>query len=63
MEVLMNDKLVAAMADLQEDETITLVKELLASGTSPMDILDDASAAMAIVGKRFEKCEYSFRTS
>jgi len=23
-----------------------------------MDILDDASAAMAIVGKRFEKCEY-----
>ncbi|MGD0662282.1 MAG: cobalamin-dependent protein [Syntrophorhabdales bacterium] len=54
----MNDKLISLMADLQEEETITMVKELLTSGTPPMDILDDASAAMAIVGKRFEKCEY-----
>ncbi len=54
----MNDKLVALMSDLQEEETIAMVKELLASGTAPMAILDDASAAMAIVGKRFEKCEY-----
>jgi methanogenic corrinoid protein MtbC1 len=58
MEVPMNEKLVGLMADLQEDETIALVKELLASGCAPMDILDDASAAMALVGKRFEKCEY-----
>jgi trimethylamine corrinoid protein len=54
----MNEKPVELMADLQEEETIAMVKELLASGTSPVDILDDASAAMAIVGKRFEKCEY-----
>jgi 5-methyltetrahydrofolate--homocysteine methyltransferase len=54
----MNEKLVGLMADLQEDETIALVKELLASGTAPMDILDDASRAMALVGKRFENSEY-----
>jgi methanogenic corrinoid protein MtbC1 len=54
----MNEKLVGLMADLQEDETIALVKELLASGVAPMDILDDAGAAMAVVGKRFENSEY-----
>ncbi len=54
----MSDKLISLMADLEEEETITMVKELLTSGISPMAILDDASAAMAIVGKRFEKSEY-----
>jgi methanogenic corrinoid protein MtbC1 len=54
----MNDKLINLMADLIEEETISLVKELVASGTEPMDILDDASTAMAIVGKRFETGEY-----
>jgi trimethylamine corrinoid protein len=54
----MNDKLISLMADLMEDETIAMVKELVAKGTNPMDILDDASSAMAIVGKRFETGEY-----
>jgi trimethylamine corrinoid protein len=54
----MNDKLISNMADLMEDETIAMVKELVKSGTSPMDILDDASSAMAIVGKRFETGDY-----
>jgi len=57
-EASMNQRLVNLIADLQEGTTIAMVKELLASGTSPVAILDDASAAMAIVGKRFEKCEY-----
>jgi 5-methyltetrahydrofolate--homocysteine methyltransferase len=54
----MNDKLISNMADLMEDETIAMVKELVATGTNPMDILDDASSAMAKVGKRFETGEY-----
>lgn len=54
----MNDKLISLMADLMEEETIAMVKELVASGAKPMDILDDAGAAMAIVGKRFESGEY-----
>lgn len=54
----MNDKLVSLMADLMEEETIAMVKDLVASGTPPMDILDDAGRAMAMVGKRFETGEY-----
>ncbi len=54
----MNEKLVTLMADLQEDETIALVKDLLKQGADPMSLLDDARAAMETVGQRFEKCEY-----
>jgi 5-methyltetrahydrofolate--homocysteine methyltransferase len=54
----MNDKLIGLMADLMEDETIAMVKELLRGGANPMDILDDGRSAMAIVGTRFENLEY-----
>lgn len=54
----MNAKLVELMADLMEEETIALVKELIQGGTNPMDILDDARSAMEVVGKRFETSEY-----
>jgi trimethylamine corrinoid protein len=54
----MNDKLINLMADMQEEETIDLVKKLIAEGADPNGILDDARAAMEIVGQRFEKCEY-----
>jgi len=54
----MNEKLIGLMADLQEDETIALVKDLLSQGADPLTILDDARIAMERVGKRFEKCEY-----
>ena len=33
----MNDKLISIMADLMEDETIAMVKELVSSGTDPME--------------------------
>jgi len=54
----MNTKLGELMADLMEEETIALVKELIQGGTNPMDILDDARSAMEVVGKRFETSEY-----
>ena len=54
----MNDKLVSLMADLMEEETIAMVTDLIQKGTDPMDVLDDASSAMAVVGKRFETAEY-----
>jgi 5-methyltetrahydrofolate--homocysteine methyltransferase len=54
----MNEKLVNLMADLKENETIALVKELIQRGDDPVGILDDARSAMELVGKRFEKCEY-----
>jgi methanogenic corrinoid protein MtbC1 len=57
-EAVMYDKLISLMADLREDETIALVKDLVNQGVDPLNILDDARLAMEAVGKRFEKCEY-----
>jgi trimethylamine corrinoid protein len=54
----MEQKLIDFMADLKEEETVALVKELVKKGTNPMSILGDSSSAMAVVGKRFEKGEY-----
>jgi 5-methyltetrahydrofolate--homocysteine methyltransferase len=46
------------MADMKEEETLALVKNLLQEGANPLDILDDARSAMELVGKRFEVGEY-----
>jgi len=55
---LMNIKLINFMADMKEEETLALVKELLKEGAKPMEILGDARSAMELVGKRFEAGEY-----
>lgn len=54
----MNNDLIKLMADLIEEDTLAMTRELIKKGANPMDILDDAGAAMAIVGKRFETGEY-----
>jgi len=54
----MTDKLINLMADIKEEQTLAMVKELIADGTNPMDILEDARSAMEVVGKRFERGEY-----
>jgi 5-methyltetrahydrofolate--homocysteine methyltransferase len=54
----MSDKLVQAIADMREEEALTLVKEMVKSGVEPMAILDAAREAMAIVGQRFEEGTY-----
>lgn len=54
----MVDNLVAAIADMHEDDVLALTKELLDAGTPPTQILDDCRAAMEVVGQRFEKGEY-----
>jgi 5-methyltetrahydrofolate--homocysteine methyltransferase len=54
----MSEKLVNAIADMDEDQALALVQEMLADGTDPVTILDDCRAAMDKVGKRFEKGEY-----
>ena len=50
--------LVELMSDLMEEEALALVREKIAQGTDPNQILDDARSAMEVVGKRFESCEY-----
>jgi 5-methyltetrahydrofolate--homocysteine methyltransferase len=54
----MDSKLVSLMADLMEEETTAVVKELINGGTNPTEILDAARSAMEVVGKRFESGEY-----
>jgi 5-methyltetrahydrofolate--homocysteine methyltransferase len=50
--------LVAAIADLEEDKAMGMVRAYLAEGMPPQQILDLAQAAMQQVGLRFEKGEY-----
>ncbi|HUJ89877.1 MAG TPA: cobalamin-dependent protein [Syntrophorhabdales bacterium] len=50
--------LVELMSELMEEEALALVKEKIAQGADPNQILDDARSAMEVVGKRFESCEY-----
>ncbi|HEY3345128.1 MAG TPA: cobalamin-dependent protein [Anaerolineaceae bacterium] len=54
----MSEKLINAIAEMDEDQAQAIVKDLLAKGTDPLTILDDCRAAMDVVGKRFEKGEY-----
>jgi 5-methyltetrahydrofolate--homocysteine methyltransferase len=54
----MATNLVELIADLMEKEALALVKEKIEQGADPMSILDDTRAAMEIVGKRFEGCQY-----
>jgi len=54
----MSKKLVSAIADMREEEALKLVREMLAGGTAPMEIVDSAREAMGIVGDRYEKGTY-----
>jgi len=52
------DRMVTAIADMDEDTSLQLAQELIDAGEAPMEILGLCRAAMEIVGERFEKEEY-----
>lgn len=54
----MSEELVNAIADMEEEQALAMVKQQLASGADPIAILDDCRQAMEIVGKRFEQNVY-----
>ncbi len=54
----MSKKLVNAIADMKEEEALSLVREMVEDGTDPKAILDAAREAMDIVGERYEKGTY-----
>jgi 5-methyltetrahydrofolate--homocysteine methyltransferase len=54
----MSEQLVEAMADMREEEALTLTREMVAGGADPIDILGAARQAMDIVGQRYEAGEY-----
>lgn len=54
----MSKKLVNAIADMREEEALKLVREMVKGGTDPLQILDAAREAMAVVGRRYEEGTY-----
>ena len=54
----MPGELIQAIADMDEAQSLALVKELIGQGSDPMAILDDCRSAMTLVGERFEAGQY-----
>ena len=50
--------LVNKLADLEEAEVLTMVKERVRAGEDPFGIIEDAQRAMQRVGERYEQHEY-----
>jgi 5-methyltetrahydrofolate--homocysteine methyltransferase len=54
----MKEKLVNAIADMEEAEAIKLAQAMLDAGEDPNVVLDAGREAMAVVGSRYEHKEY-----
>ena len=54
----MSEKLVDAMTNMNEKETLEIVRALVDGGEDPVLILSDCIKAMETVGRRFEAGEY-----
>lgn len=54
----MNEELIKALSDLNEDQVLNLVKKALEDGAGTLDILSDCRAGMTQIGKRYESGEY-----
>jgi 5-methyltetrahydrofolate--homocysteine methyltransferase len=54
----MEDRLIKAMADLDEEQTLAIVKELIESGRSSISIVEDCRKGVEIVGQRYSNGEY-----
>ncbi|AFQ44934.1 cobalamin B12-binding domain-containing protein [Desulfosporosinus meridiei] len=55
---MLTDALSIAIADLEEEQVAGLVKERLASGVAPLEIVNSLQLGMAEAGSRFETGEY-----
>jgi methanogenic corrinoid protein MtbC1 len=54
----MSQALIDAIAEMEDEQAVSLATEMIEGGSSPLAILDDCRAGMAIVGERFERGEY-----
>jgi len=54
----MSNRLVQAMADMKEEEALSIAREMLENGTDPLLILQHSREAMELVGSRFEEGTY-----
>ena len=51
------DELVAAIAEMREDDALRIVDERLAAGVSALTVLDSSRLAMEVIGEQFEAGE------
>jgi len=54
----MSKELVKAIADMREEEALTLASKMMEDGRDPTEILDAAREAMGIVGERYQEGVY-----
>jgi methanogenic corrinoid protein MtbC1 len=54
----MKEKLITAIADMNEKEALQLAQAMLDKGEDPQSILDAGSEAMARIGERYDAGEY-----
>ncbi len=54
----MTNKLIDAITGMQDEQVLTIAREIMESGADPMAILDDCRTAMEVVGQRFGAGEY-----
>lgn len=54
----MSQKLIDAITDMREEDALAAADEMLASGATPLTVLETCRKAMEIVGDRFEAGEY-----
>ncbi len=51
----MNDDLINAIANLEEETTLSLVKEKIESGETPLEIVEQCRKGVEIVGKKYSE--------
>jgi 5-methyltetrahydrofolate--homocysteine methyltransferase len=53
----MSQELIEAFTSIQEEQAVNIAKEMLESGTNPLDVIDVCREAVRIIGDRFESGE------
>ena len=51
-------ELIAAIAELEEERALALVRQRLDAGDDPLHIIEDCQAGLKQVGKRYEQHQY-----
>jgi 5-methyltetrahydrofolate--homocysteine methyltransferase len=53
----MSEELISAITEMRETDALRIARDLLESGTPPLEVLDACREAMGIIGQRFEDGE------
>jgi len=52
------ERLINLLADLEEDEVLQIVRQRVALGDDPLQIIEDCNEGMRLVGQRYERGEF-----